>query len=56
MNDGLKQLGATGLLKRKPKLSIFPNALADGTLSEIEKRCLQEACYSAGPGKVELCL
>ncbi len=54
MKDGLQQVGATGLLKRKPNLIIFPMAFAEGGLSEIEERCLLEVGYSAGAGEVEV--
>lgn len=54
MKDGLQQIGATGFLKRKPKLVIFPKALTEGGLSEVEERCLLEVGYSAGAGSVEV--
>ncbi|WP_415884237.1 hypothetical protein [Neptuniibacter sp. QD34_54] len=56
MNDGLNQFGATELLKRKPKLSLYPKAFSDGGLSEIEESRLQETNYSVGAKQVELCL
>ncbi|SEA59582.1 hypothetical protein [Marinobacterium iners] len=54
MKEGLAKVGATGIFKMKPKLLIYPRAMTEGGLSEIEERCLLEVGYSAGAGKVEV--
>ncbi|MFT5709054.1 MAG: rod shape-determining protein MreB [Oceanospirillaceae bacterium] len=54
MKEGLSKLGATGFLKMKPKLIIYPKAMIEGGLSEIEERCLLEIGHCAGAAKVEI--
>lgn len=52
--SGLKQMGAIGFLKSKPKLVIAAKELNQGGLSEVEERCLLELGYSCGAGKVSV--
>ncbi|WP_229800805.1 hypothetical protein [Vreelandella hamiltonii] len=54
MKEGLAKVGAKGLFKRKPKLLIYPRAMTEGGLSEVEERCLLEVGHAAGAGKVEV--
>lgn len=54
MKEGLTNVGATGIFKMKPKLLIYPRAMTEGGLSEVEERCLLEVGYAAGAGKVEV--
>ncbi len=54
LKEGLSQVGATGFLKRKPKLLIFPQAMTEGGLSQIEERCLLEVALAAGASKAEI--
>ena len=54
LKEGLAKVGATGFLKMKPKLLIYPRAMTEGGLSEVEERCLLEVGHSAGAGKVEV--
>ena len=54
MKEGLSKVGATGFLKMKPKLLLYPMAMTEGGLSEIEERCLLEVGYSAGASKVKV--
>ena len=56
LKDGLTQIGATGFFKAKPKLQIEAKEMAEGGLSEVEQRCLQELGLAAGALKVELLL
>ncbi len=54
MKEGLAKVGTKGLFKRKPKLLIYPRAMTEGGLSEVEERCLLEVGHAAGAGKVEV--
>ena len=52
LRSGLEQIGAFGLLKRKPELNIRSMEKNLEGLSEIEERTLLEVGYSAGGGRV----
>jgi rod shape-determining protein MreB len=54
LKEGLLKVGATGILKGRPKLLIIPQDMAEGGLSEIEERCMLEVGRSAGAGKVAI--
>jgi len=54
LKQGLKDIGATGLVKSRPRLRIQAEEMADGGLSEIEERCLRELGHAAGASSVEV--
>ena len=53
LKEGLKKIGATGFLKKSPRLLISPQEMCEGGLSEVETRCLTEMGLAAGARKVE---
>lgn len=54
LRQGLKQIGASGLLKPKPAVYIQACDKAEGGLSEVEEKCLIEVALAAGARKAEL--
>lgn len=54
LKDGLDELGAGGLFRRKPTLRLRVRELSDGGLSGVEQRCLTELGHAAGAAQVEI--
>ena len=50
MKEGLAKVGAKGIFKRKPKLLIYPQAMTEGSLSEVEEHCLLEVGHALPSG------
>ena len=54
LREGMKQLGLSGILKRKPILRLEAMEMNEGGLSEVEERCLREVGLTAGARSVEV--
>jgi rod shape-determining protein MreB and related proteins len=54
LQQGLREVGASGVLKKKPALRIQAMEMNEGGLSEVEERCLQELGLTVGARSVEI--
>jgi len=52
LERGLRELGAIGLLRKRPELVIRAMECNEGGLSGVEQRCLTELAAAAGAGSV----
>jgi hypothetical protein len=54
MKLGVEELGAIGLFKRKPIITVIPKELTEGGLSEVEGRCFCELALGSGDREVRI--
>jgi len=54
LRQALNEVGASGVLKRKPALRIQAMEMNEGGLSEVEERCLREVGLAVGARNVEV--